>query len=53
MKPVLFLRTGVNIMMCLDVLECKSDSDEVVSLESCATDKTTVDIRASEKLFCI
>lgn len=53
MKPVLFFEDRRKHNDVSGVLECKSDSDEIVSLESCATDKTTVDVRASEKLFCI
>ena len=34
-------------------LEAKSDSLEAVSLKGSATDKTTVDIRASEKLLSV
>ena len=34
-------------------LERKCDSLEAVSLESCTTDKTTVDVRTSEKLLSV
>ena len=34
-------------------LETYSDTDEVLCLESCTTDETAVDVRASEKLLCI
>lgn len=35
---------------CLQ-LECESDSDEIVSLECCATDETAVDVWLCEELL--
>ena len=42
-----------NGMTLVFQLEAKSDCLEAVSLKSCTTDKTTVDIRTSEKLLSV